>query len=320
MARQCEVCGKTAQVGNQVTTRGKQKYLGGVGTKVTGISRRKFKPNLQRVKVSTANGTHKAVHVCTQVPPQRRGHEGRPRGTVQGAARAGEGEAELFQRSGVFIPAATGIRTASDFWPPSQGHDSDPFRFVTMSISRQDVEKVALLARLQLTEAELGTMTEQLAQIVGYVDQLAEVDTEGVEPMAHAIEVHNVFRGDVGRRRACRARKRSPTRRTTMSAAISCRPCWETKSSVQRDHWLRMTIHVLIQQTASEHLRSLEAGAVTSVELTRAYLDRIQAVRRPRWCVSCESMRSERWSERPRSMRAAPSGKPSGGWPGCRSR
>jgi aspartyl-tRNA(Asn)/glutamyl-tRNA(Gln) amidotransferase subunit C len=65
-----------------------------------------------------------------------------------------------------------------------------------MSISRQDVEKVALLARLQLTEAELATMTEQLGQIVGYVDQLAEVDTEGIEPMAHAIEVHNVFRAD----------------------------------------------------------------------------------------------------------------------------
>jgi aspartyl-tRNA(Asn)/glutamyl-tRNA(Gln) amidotransferase subunit C len=65
-----------------------------------------------------------------------------------------------------------------------------------MSISRQDVEKVALLARLQLTEAELATMTEQLGQIVGYVDQLAEVDSEGIEPMAHAIEVQNVFRGD----------------------------------------------------------------------------------------------------------------------------
>ena len=66
MARQCGVCGKGAQVGNQVTTRGKQKYLGGVGTKVTGISRRKFKPNLQRVKISTANGSHKAMLVCTQ--------------------------------------------------------------------------------------------------------------------------------------------------------------------------------------------------------------------------------------------------------------
>jgi large subunit ribosomal protein L28 len=66
MARQCDVCGKGRQLGNKVTTRGKKKYLGGVGTKVTGINRRTFKPNLQRVKVSTANGSHKAVHVCTQ--------------------------------------------------------------------------------------------------------------------------------------------------------------------------------------------------------------------------------------------------------------
>jgi len=52
--------------GNQVTHRGKAKYLGGVGTKVTGISRRVFRPNLQRVHVSTANGTHKTLRVCTQ--------------------------------------------------------------------------------------------------------------------------------------------------------------------------------------------------------------------------------------------------------------
>ena len=65
-----------------------------------------------------------------------------------------------------------------------------------MSISRQDIEKVALLGRLRLSEAELATMTAELAQIVGYVDQLAEVNTDGVEPMAHAIEVANVFRAD----------------------------------------------------------------------------------------------------------------------------
>lgn len=65
-----------------------------------------------------------------------------------------------------------------------------------MSISRQDVEKVALLARLQLSEAELATMTGQLAKIVAYVDQLAEVDTADCEPMAHAIELSNVFRPD----------------------------------------------------------------------------------------------------------------------------
>jgi large subunit ribosomal protein L28 len=66
MARSCEVCGKQSQRGNSVETRGKAKYLGGVGTKVTGITRREFKPNLQRVKVTTANGTSKTMRVCTQ--------------------------------------------------------------------------------------------------------------------------------------------------------------------------------------------------------------------------------------------------------------
>ena len=66
MARQCEVCGKMAQMGNSVTIRGKAKYLGGVGTKVTGISRRKFKPNLQRVHVTTPSGTNKTIRLCTQ--------------------------------------------------------------------------------------------------------------------------------------------------------------------------------------------------------------------------------------------------------------
>ena len=63
-------------------------------------------------------------------------------------------------------------------------------------ISRQDIEKVALLSRLRLTEDELTSMTAELAKIVGYVDQLAEVNTDGVAPMAHAIEVANVFRAD----------------------------------------------------------------------------------------------------------------------------
>lgn len=65
MARECQVCGKKAQMGNSVETRGKAKYLGGVGTKITGITRRKFKPNLQKVKVSTENGGVKSMKVCT---------------------------------------------------------------------------------------------------------------------------------------------------------------------------------------------------------------------------------------------------------------
>ena len=66
MAGQCEICGKRAQMGNRVTTRGKAKYLGGVGTKITGISRRRFKPNLQRVRVTTKGNTNRSMRVCAQ--------------------------------------------------------------------------------------------------------------------------------------------------------------------------------------------------------------------------------------------------------------
>jgi len=63
-------------------------------------------------------------------------------------------------------------------------------------ITRDDVLKVSLLARLQLDEQQLDLMADQLARIVQYVDQLAEVDTTGVEPMAHPFELTNVFRDD----------------------------------------------------------------------------------------------------------------------------
>jgi large subunit ribosomal protein L28 len=66
MARSCEICGKGHTMGNAVTIRGKAKYLGGVGTKVTGISRRKFKPNLQRLRVTVGRGTNTTKLVCTQ--------------------------------------------------------------------------------------------------------------------------------------------------------------------------------------------------------------------------------------------------------------
>jgi len=63
---QCEYCQKKPAMGNQIETRGKAKYLGGVGTKVTGITRREFKPNLQRVKITTPTGTTRYARVCTR--------------------------------------------------------------------------------------------------------------------------------------------------------------------------------------------------------------------------------------------------------------
>jgi aspartyl-tRNA(Asn)/glutamyl-tRNA(Gln) amidotransferase subunit C len=63
-------------------------------------------------------------------------------------------------------------------------------------LTREDVEKVALLARLKLSDDELALMTAQLGQIVGYVEQLNELNADEVEPMAHAVEITNVFRRD----------------------------------------------------------------------------------------------------------------------------
>jgi large subunit ribosomal protein L28 len=50
MSRVCQFTGKKTVFGNRITRRGKAKRLGGVGKKVTGISRRKFKPNIQKVR------------------------------------------------------------------------------------------------------------------------------------------------------------------------------------------------------------------------------------------------------------------------------
>lgn len=66
-----------------------------------------------------------------------------------------------------------------------------------MSLTRDEVAKVALLARLRLTPDELDTFTHQLSSIVDFVAQLQELDTTNVEPLAHGVEVRNVFRDDV---------------------------------------------------------------------------------------------------------------------------
>jgi aspartyl-tRNA(Asn)/glutamyl-tRNA(Gln) amidotransferase subunit C len=68
-----------------------------------------------------------------------------------------------------------------------------------MPISRGEVEKVSLLARLRLSDEELDRITSQMGEILAYIDLLSELDTKGVEPMAHALDVANAFRNDVAR-------------------------------------------------------------------------------------------------------------------------
>jgi large subunit ribosomal protein L28 len=65
MGQQCAVTGKKPVLGYKYARRGKAKYLGGVGRKVTGKTRRKFKPNLQRIKIEV-NGQVKTVRVSVK--------------------------------------------------------------------------------------------------------------------------------------------------------------------------------------------------------------------------------------------------------------
>ncbi len=65
-----------------------------------------------------------------------------------------------------------------------------------MTLTNDDVAKVALLARLRLSPDEIALFTGQLNTIVDFVAQLQEPDTSGVEPLAHGVEVRNVFRDD----------------------------------------------------------------------------------------------------------------------------
>ena len=64
-------------------------------------------------------------------------------------------------------------------------------------LTLEDVKHVARLSRLALPDERLAKLTGELESILGYIDKLAEVETSGVEPMAHALPVHNVLREDV---------------------------------------------------------------------------------------------------------------------------
>lgn len=65
-----------------------------------------------------------------------------------------------------------------------------------MSVTKKDVEHIAELARLKFNESELENFTQELNQILTYVEKLNELDTEKVEPLSHPIEGYNIFRED----------------------------------------------------------------------------------------------------------------------------
>ena len=66
-----------------------------------------------------------------------------------------------------------------------------------MALSHADVKKVASLARLEVSDQEVELLAEQLGDVLNYIEQLGEVNTEDVEPMAHALEQINVLADDI---------------------------------------------------------------------------------------------------------------------------
>lgn len=66
MSRKCEICGKGPVAGRTYTYRGIAIKKGGIGLNITGKSRRRFLPNLKKVRIITANGTVKTAKVCTR--------------------------------------------------------------------------------------------------------------------------------------------------------------------------------------------------------------------------------------------------------------
>lgn len=65
-----------------------------------------------------------------------------------------------------------------------------------MSLNQEGVARIARLARIELSVAEAATMREQLNGILGFIEQLQAVDTTGIEPMAHAVDVVQRLRPD----------------------------------------------------------------------------------------------------------------------------
>ena len=67
---------------------------------------------------------------------------------------------------------------------------------VEKKMDKELIRHVALLGRIEMTDGQADALGRQFAEIVAFVDKLGELDTDGVEPMAHALDIRNVLAGD----------------------------------------------------------------------------------------------------------------------------
>jgi len=94
MSRKCFFLGKQTRAGRSIARRGRPKYLGGVGVKTTGVTKRKFKPNIQKVravvdgKVCRIRVSAKAIRMGLVVKPPKRSWKPQQEGELEAAAEA----------------------------------------------------------------------------------------------------------------------------------------------------------------------------------------------------------------------------------------
>ena len=68
---------------------------------------------------------------------------------------------------------------------------------MSKKIDKAHVKRIAKLARLEIEEEEVEQFSEQLSSIVDYIEKLNELETDSIEPLAHCLPIHNVFREDI---------------------------------------------------------------------------------------------------------------------------
>ncbi len=95
-----------------------------------------------------------------------------------------------------------------------------------MKITREQVEHVATLARLALSDEELGALTGQMDAILGYVEKLNTLDTDDIVPTAHAVPVENAFRDD-------EVRASLGTERATKNAPVAEGGCFRVPKVIE---------------------------------------------------------------------------------------
>jgi aspartyl-tRNA(Asn)/glutamyl-tRNA(Gln) amidotransferase subunit C len=90
-----------------------------------------------------------------------------------------------------------------------------------------DIDYIAQLARLELSESEKALYKEQLGAIIGYVSQLQKVNTQGIQPMSHAFPIYNVYRED------------TPGKTLSINEALKLAPKMANgQSATQENQWI----------------------------------------------------------------------------------